>query len=124
MGYGADEPKQEKTTVGRESAKRPRDPKPACQVDRSDETSEPEHDLEPATSSSSKIPSLSIWPRLAAKAAPNFGYEPGFKAVPEMSLILLRIVALTAASTAGFELAGLLRKQQHALRHYRCRLFG
>ena len=43
-------------------------------------------------------------------AVPNVGYEPGFKAVPEMNLILLRIMALTAISATTFELVGFLRK--------------
>ncbi len=43
-------------------------------------------------------------------AAPKVGYERGFKAVPEMNLILLRIVGLTVISAVVFELANVLRK--------------
>jgi len=40
-------------------------------------------------------------------AAPNT-YQLGYAAVPDMHLILLRIVALTAITSAAFMIAGLL----------------
>jgi hypothetical protein len=43
-------------------------------------------------------------------AVPNIGYVPGFNAVLEKNVILLRIVALTGTSAATSEFSGLLRR--------------
>jgi hypothetical protein len=45
-------------------------------------------------------------------AAPNFGYAPGYSAVPDMRLVLLRIIAVTATAAAVFFLVGFKAKHE------------
>lgn len=47
-------------------------------------------------------------------AAPSVGYDPGYAAAPEIGLVFLKVVALTAVSGAGWVLVGLIRRSETA----------